>query len=373
MKKEKKTVFYTDMQTEFGNSLEAKFRKILKKSSFFETIREGELVALKVHVGERENLAYLNPNYARIVAEEVKARGAHPFCTDTNTLYSGGRQNGVVHSLTAVQHGFTYATVGAPFIPADGVRGLDYREVEVPGKRFDKVKIAGGIAQADKIVLLSHFKGHIEAGFAGSIKNLSMGCASISGKREQHAETKPEVNTGKCIGCKQCYRACPVGAVEMKNKKARIDYNICIGCGQCVAACNYEAMEAGSSSDLAVFIEKVSEYAYGISSYFGENAFYFNFAVNITPDCDCWPANDVPIVEDVGILASENPFALDRASLDLVSASKPLSSSRYREKISGTHSNIFREVWDESPSDTSFKYLQKQFGVTSDYELRRIR
>lgn len=167
--------------------------------------------------------------------------------------------------MTAIQHGFTYATVGAPFIPVDGVRGLDYREVDVPGMRFEKVKLAGGVLQEDKIVFLTHFKGHMEAGLGGSIKNLSMSCASIVGKMEQHADVNPVVKTENCTGCRKCYWACPVEAIRMENFKAVIDYEVCIGCGQCVAACNYEAMVPGSIAETAVFIEKVTEYAYGAS------------------------------------------------------------------------------------------------------------
>jgi len=367
------TVLFTDMQADFGNSMEAKFRKLLKKAGYFEKIKEGELVALKVHVGERENLGYINPNYARIVAEEVKARGAIPYLTDTNTLYSGGRQNGVAHSLTAIQHGFTYASVGASFIPADGIRGLEYRDVEVPGQKFDKVKLASGILQADRIIFLSHFKGHMEAGFGGSIKNLSMGCASVAGKREQHADTNPVVDRDKCVGCRQCCWACPVEAISMQEKKAVIDYDLCIGCGQCVAACNYEAMQPGSSAETRAFIEKVTEYAYGASSFFGDRAFYVNFAINITPDCDCWPANDIPVVEDVGILASTDPFPLDRATMDKVSASRAYTTSKYYPQISGEKNNVFEDVWKEIPSSTTFDYVQKQFGVSLEYTIRQIK
>jgi len=366
------TVFFTDMKADYGNSMEAKFRKILKKSEFFETIKEGELVALKVHVGERENLGYVNPNYARIVAEEVKARGATPFLTDTNTLYSGGRQNGVYHSLTAIQHGFTYATVGASFLPADGVRGLEYREVEVPGAHFSQVKLASGILQADRIIFLSHFKGHMEAGFGGSIKNLSMGCASIAGKMEQHADANPIVDLEKCTGCRQCYYACPVGAISMEKKKAVIDYDLCIGCGQCVAACNYGAMQPGSSAETGEFIEKVTEYAYGAASFFGERAFFLNFAINITPDCDCWAANDIPIVEDVGILASSDPFTLDKATMDKVDLSRANSTSRYYEEITREKGNIFEDVWKEIPGSTTFDYLKKQFAADLEYSIRQI-
>src|SRR6056297_2753288 len=380
------TILMTDMQAEYGNSLEKKFRKLLKKSECLETIRQNELVALKLHVGERENLAYLNPNYARIVVEEVKARGAKPYLTDTNTLYSGGRHNGIDHFLTAAQHGFTLATTGAPFIPADGLRGLDYRDVPVEGSFFKKAKIAGGILQADRIFILSHFKGHMEAGFGGAIKNLSMGCASIAGKQEQHADAKPLVKTEACVGCRQCFNACPTGAITMEKHKAVIDYNLCIGCGQCVAACNYQAMQAGADSSIPNFIKKVTEYAYAVYQYFGEKAFYINFGINITPDCDCWPANDVPLVEDIGILAGGNPFALDRATLDMVNRSRIFQSSRHFESIrrdredaeGGSHkgagsSNLFKGVYRDIENETTFTHAVEQFGVSTEYKIRKLK
>ncbi len=365
------TIYFTNMQTEFGNSLEQKFRKLLKKSAYFDGITQGQLVALKVHVGERGNLGYVNPNFARIAAEEVKARGAKPFLTDTNTLYSGGRHNGVDHCITAIQHGYSYATVGAPFVPADGIRGLGHREVGVSGKHFQKTKLASGVLEAERIIFLTHFKGHIETGFGGSLKNLSMGCASVAGKMEQHAAAKPVMKEVHCVGCRQCYRVCPVRAVSMVKGKALIDYDVCIGCGQCVAACNYEAITPGSSADTEDFIEKVAEYAYSAYNYFGSNALYINFAMNITPDCDCWPANDVPVVEDVGILAGSNPFALDRATIDLINTARAQVSSRYHAKIVGER-DVFEEVWDNPMAAAVFDHARRQFGVSLEYELREL-
>jgi len=365
------SILFTDMQADYGNSLEQKFRKMLVKSGYFETIRPGELVAIKLHVGERGNLGYLNPNYSRIIVEEIRKRGAKPYLTDTNTLYSGGRHNGVDHSLTAAQHGFTLGTVGAPFIPADGVRGLDYTEVPVAGTHVKKAKLAGGILQADRIVFLTHFKGHMEAGFGGAIKNMAMGCASIAGKQEQHSSGKPKVQLSSCVGCRQCYNACPVGAITMKDHRAVIDYEICIGCGQCVAACNYEAMQAGFGEENDVFNQKVTEYAFAVHSYFGDKAFYINCAVNITPDCDCWPANDVPVVEDVGFFAGTNPFALDKATLDKVSKARAVHTSRHFPKLTGTH-NLFQEVYPEVQSDSTFEYLFRHFDVDLEYQIRTI-
>jgi uncharacterized protein (DUF362 family) len=112
------------------------------------------------------------------VVDLVRAEGGRPFLTDTATLYSGSRSNVVDHIATAIAHGFDYAVVGAPVIIADGLRSGDVVEVRVRGRHFKKVKIAGDIARADSMVVVSHFKGHMLAGFGGAIKNLAMGMRS---------------------------------------------------------------------------------------------------------------------------------------------------------------------------------------------------
>ncbi|MFP4364937.1 MAG: DUF362 domain-containing protein [Spirochaetia bacterium] len=365
------TVFFSDMQTDFGKSLENKFEKIVDKLDLNSFIEKNEIVAVKLHVGERGNLGYTNHNFARVLVEKIKQAGGKPYLTDTNTLYSGGRHNGVDHAVTAIQHGFTYATTGAPFIPADGVRGLDYIEVEINQKNVKKAKLAAGVLKADKVIFLNHFKGHLEAGFGGAIKNMAMGVASVAGKLEQHCNAQPEVSPEKCVGCRQCYHACPANAIYMEGKKAHIDYEKCIGCGQCVAACNYEAMNPKWDSSHQEFMEKLCEYAYAVDHYFGDKALYVNFAMNITPDCDCWPHNDVPFVQDVGILGSKNPLALDRATLDLVNKSPKNPFSRYAEKIENNQ-NVFTELREQIHSDYVFEYC-KSMGMDPSYDMKTIK
>ena len=208
-------VYWMDFHAESGCSLEDKFSRLLKKVGLDKQISKGELVAVKVHVGERGNLAYVNHNYARLVAGMVEGCEARPFLTDTNTLYSGGRHNAVDHAHTAEMHGYFSSTTGAPFIVADGLRGLDYEELPVKGRHFRNARIGSALCQADKLVVLSHFKGHGEMGFGGTIKNMGMGCAAVPGKLELHSSVKPLSMAEKCVGCRQCFRCCPANAIEM--------------------------------------------------------------------------------------------------------------------------------------------------------------
>jgi uncharacterized protein len=363
-------VFWMDLRSQAGCSLEDKFLRLLKRAGLEEQIVKGELVAIKVHVGERGNLGYVNHNYARLVAGSVAGRGAKPFLTDTNTLYSGGRHNAVDHNLTATMHGYFPGTAGAPFIAADGLRGLDFEELPVRGGHFTKARIASALCQADRLIVMSHFKGHGEMGFGGTMKNLGMGCAAVPGKLELHSSAKPLSLPEKCVGCRQCVRWCPAEAIAMRDKKAVIDYDLCIGCGQCVAACNYGAMNVQWESHGEVLIEKVGEYAAAVNSRFEGKALYINFAMTISPDCDCWGFNDVPVVQDVGIFASSNPLALDRATLDRVNSSPFVANSSFTGAKKGNN-NVFDSVHDGVGSEYLFDYCRK-LGLNDAYELEKV-
>jgi hypothetical protein len=366
----RENVFFMNMHAESGCSLEEKYRRLLRKAGIGDLIGPGELIAVKVHVGERGNLAYINHNYARLSVSEIAKAGGKPFLTDANTLYGGGRHNAVDHHASAVMHGYFEATTGAPFIAADGLRGLDFEELPVNGRHIAAARIASTLVQADKIVMLSHFKGHCEMGFGGSVKNMGMGCAAVPGKLELHSGTKPVQNHDKCVGCGQCVINCPEHAIVMKAKKAIIDYSICIGCGQCVAACNYGAMQVQWAEHGERLIEKVAEYAAALNGKFNGKALYVNFALAISPDCDCWDYNDASLVQDVGILASRSGAALDRATLDLVKKA-PRFSGGALVGSDAQGGNPFDAIRPGQKSEYLFEYC-RTLGMNDEYELIEV-
>ncbi|NLB00024.1 MAG: DUF362 domain-containing protein, partial [Methanomicrobiales archaeon] len=101
----------------------AKIRRLFDAAGFGTAVRPGDLTAIKLHVGERGCDTYIHPLFARQVVDKVKERGAHPFLTDTATLYAGSRADAVRHTVTAIEHGFAYAVAAAPVIIADGLTG----------------------------------------------------------------------------------------------------------------------------------------------------------------------------------------------------------------------------------------------------------
>ncbi|MEG6521931.1 DUF362 domain-containing protein [Desulfotomaculum sp. 1211_IL3151] len=295
----------------------SKIRNLFDQAGFNELIQKDDLTAIKLHFGERGSDGFISPLFVRQVVDKIKEKGAKPFLTDTNTLYGGSRHNSVDHLLTALEHGFDYTVTGAPLIIADGLRSDNITEVQIDKKHFKKVKLAKDIVNADSVIVLSHFKGHEMGGFGGAIKNLAMGGAPAIGKKEQHA-VKITVDQDKCIGCGECSEVCPEQAITMSDGKASVADGKCIGCGECLTVCPVKANGINWETDIADFLERMAEYAYGFAKSHEKRIGFINFLINITPDCDCATWSDAPIVPDIGFLASTDPVALDQASYDLV-------------------------------------------------------
>jgi len=361
----KAKVFYIDMRVS-GKSLLDKMEDMLKAAGFLGLDYKDKFVAMKIHFGEPGNLSYLRPNYAARVARLIASAGGKPFLTDCNTLYKGRRSNAVDHLLAASENGYNRLGAGCDVIIADGLRGTEYREIEIGMKHVKSAKIGSAIADADVVISLSHFKGHELTGFGGAIKNLGMGSGSIGGKLEMHSDSKPEIAREKCVGCGACVKNCSRSAIKLDaDKKAVIDYGLCVGCGQCIAMCRYDA--ASPTWNAVSAQEKIAEYAYAVVK--GKQSFHVSFIMNVSPECDCWGHNDTAIVPDLGILASADPVALDRASFDLVNAAPVLKGSA---AAAGAAGDVFQAVHPGIDGRLGLAYAESIGLGTEDYELVKL-
>ncbi|MDR2161978.1 MAG: DUF362 domain-containing protein [Desulfovibrio sp.] len=315
---------------------ESKIKKIealFASAGFAEIVRKDALAAVKLHFGERGNDTFINPVFVRTVVDLLKAAGGKPFLTDSNTLYNGSRHNAVDHLTTALEHGFAYATVGAPLIIADGLNGESFSSVPIHKNHFREVKIADAVTGAHCMMVLSHFKGHEMAGFGGAIKNLAMGCSPSQGKCEQHSSGF-SITRERCIACGMCMAHCPQSAISWDKREgkraASIDKDKCVGCGECLTVCEPKAVTIDWGSELRPLIERIAEYAYGAIAEKKGRVGFINFLMNITPDCDCVAWSDSPLVPDIGILASRDPVALDAACCSLVNQQTGLANSHLK-------------------------------------------
>ncbi len=291
--------------------------RALAATGFAETIAKRDLVAIKLHVGELNNVTHVRPEVAAAVVEAVKAVGGAPFLTDTSTLYKGQRENAVMHALHAHAHGFGIDQVGAPFIALDGLSGTHEREVEVDGELDHVVKVAGELALADGLAVISHATGHPASGIGAAIKNVGMGLASRAGKMRQHSTVTPEVMTDKCQNCGKCIFWCPAEAIVTEGGASSIIGDLCIGCGECIAVCRFGAIKFNYEIESAILQKSMTEHAAGAIARFGEKAVFINVLTDMTRGCDCFDIKQKKIVADVGIIASDDLVAIDQASLDL--------------------------------------------------------
>lgn len=367
---EKAKVYFTDMRAKPGLNLLNKLENLIKKAGIQNINFAGKYTAVKIHFGEPGNLAYIRPNYVKVIAEVIKENGGKVFLTDANTLYSGKRHNAIDHLRSALENGFSKDVTGCDIIIADGLKGIDYNEIKINMEYCKTAKIAAAIAQADVIITMNHFKGHEMTGFGGALKNLGMGCASRGGKMELHSTSKPEIKSEKCVGCNQCVKNCSQEAVHLDaNRKAYIEYDKCVGCGQCVAVCKYNSCQVVWDGSSDVTNKKIAEYSYAVLK--DKPAFHINFLMNVSPDCDCWAVNDAAIVPDIGIMASFDPVALDMASVDMVNkavanSESIMSDKKYRD------GDKFGHIHPDTDWKIGLEHAQKIGLGKMEYELIKI-
>lgn len=371
---EKAKVYFTDFRAKLGEGLPTKLKRLMKTAGIAELNLEGKFVAIKLHFGELGNISYLRPNYARAVVDVVKELGGKPFLTDCNTMYPGSRKNALEHLECAWENGFTPLTVGCPIIIGDGLKGTDDIEVPVASGEYVKTaKIGRAVMDADVFISLTHFKGHEMTGFGGAIKNIGMGCGSRAGKTEQHSSGKPFIKEAKCRGCRLCLRECANNGLvfDAEKKKMTVNTENCVGCGRCLGACNFDAIRFKNDNATKVLNCRMAEYTKAVVD--GRPNFHISLIVDVSPNCDCHAENDAPILPNVGMFASTDPLALDRACVDACLKQKPLPGSQLADNMAKhdfcDHHDHFKNSRPESEWRSCLEHAEKIGLGTSQYEL----
>ncbi len=327
-------VYFTNFRTTRSNNILNKLKKLMIAAGMSEIDFENKFAAIKIHFGEPGNIAYLRPNFAKVVVDYIKELGGKPFLTDCNTLYVGRRKEALEHMDTAYENGYNPFTTGCHIIIGDGLKGTDDMEVPVEGGIYvSEAKIGRNIMDADILISMTHFKGHESTEFGGTLKNIGMGCGSRRGKMEMHSAGKPFVQLKKCKSCHMCSEVCAFDAISYleDNKKASIDHEKCVGCGRCIGICPFDAISAPFDESYDILNKKIAEYTKAAIN--GRPQFHISFVVDVSPNCDCHSENDLPIIQDVGIFASVDPVALDCACADACNQAPRIKGSYLDDQI----------------------------------------
>lgn len=305
--------------SEGEQAISEKARTLFKAGGFAKCFKKNDFTALKVHVGEETNNTYIKAPCLKGLVGELVSLKTKPFVTDTSTLYSGRRHNAIDHTILATERGFSVEGLGIPFIAPDGLFGTAETAVAIEGELDKEVMIAADIVRCQSILSVAHLTGHCAACVGATLKTLGMGCSSRKGKMRQHAALKPHIKGGVCTRCGECHRHCPADAITLDDVQAHIDHDKCIGCAECVAVCRFDAVTYDWQQENEILQKSVAEHALGALKGKEGRAVFFNFVMSVTKDCDCFAEANMPtIVEDIGILASTDPVAVDKAAIDLV-------------------------------------------------------
>lgn len=325
---------------DYRDSLLGRFVELVAKYPLADAVAPGEVVPIKIHFGSRGAIQTIRPAFVAEMAKALEAIGAHPFVTDTVRM--------VGHEYLAVanRNGYNQSTLGAPVLLADGIFGNDSVEVDA-GPPLGTQSVASAIHDAPAMVVMSHVKGHIQAGFGGALKHLAMGGVSAHprqgtwekcrGKAHFLMGSVPEwKGAPPCSLCRVCERHCPMGAISFRRDRFTVSDG-CWRCGRCISACPEEALSTPKDDDL--FQQALAAQARAVLSTFGRGkVVYVNFLLEMQPECDCMDICDVPMVQNVGVLMGDDPVAVDAASLDLVAAAPLLPGSRADRLIERSYS-----------------------------------
>ena len=239
-------------------------------------------VAVKVHSGEKGNQNFLHPLFLKPIVEHVNGT-----VVECNTAYAGARNETGKHLELLKEHGWS------------DYFNVDIMDAEEPDKvldvpnhlKIDKNYVGKHIDNYDSMLVVSHFKGHPMGGFGGALKQLSIGCASSSGKAWIHS-------AGKTLDQEKLW----------DNVALQDD-----------------------------FIMSMADAASSVVKHFNGNMAFINIMCNLSVDCDCCAVAEDPCMKDIGILASLDPIALDKACLDLIYNSTDSGRDHFVERVERQH------------------------------------
>lgn len=344
-----------------NQTLPAKFKRMLAKTGIAEMVK-GKKTAIKMHIGDHLGYSTIPPVFVRILVDFIKEAGGDCFITDH-----------YIQIRHPENRGYTESALGAPVLDVCGHLGKYFYPKEVNFNTLKNVDIGGLIHDADILIDFSHVKGHGTCGYGGACKNIAMGCVTDRTRRQIHAlEGGIEWDAKKCTHCKKCIPACNHYANSFNDKNEyEINWHHCTYCQHCVKICPLGALTMTGSryrdfqKGMAITTKTV------LDTFAPQSVYYINVLTAITALCDCWGMTTPSLVPDIGIMASSDIVAIERASLDAIKIEDLIPVGVPKGMELGTEGHLFERLHAKNPY-VQLDALQEQGLGTQEYELVTI-
>jgi len=343
-----------------AGTLPSKFKRLLGETGLAPNIKD-KSVAIKMHVGRAIGYTTISPLFVKILVDWVREAGGRPFITDQTVS-------------DAKTRGYTEELFGCPVIDCCGLLGKYYYEKHVDLHTFKNVDVAGYIHDADVMLNLSHVKGHGSCGYGGACKNIAMGCVTDRTRGQLHGLEGGLVWVeDKCTHCGACITSCNHDANSFdESGRYVIFYHNCTLCQHCIKVCptgavsldrdrSFEDFQAGMALCTKTVLD---EFAPG-------SVYHINFLTNITIMCDCWGFSTPSLVPDIGIIASPDIVAAEKASLDLIREEDLIADGLPESFVLSEGVHLLEKIHGKDPF-VQLRQLQVYGLGNMEYALREI-
>jgi uncharacterized Fe-S center protein len=340
-------------------TLPAKFKRMLEKTGVAPRFKN-KTVAIKMHVGSGIGYTTVHPLFVRILVDYLKEGGANVYVTDQLIKDAPGR-------------GYTLESLGVPIVPVCGHTDKYIYEKPMDMRGFVNLDIGGNIADADAMIVLSHFKGHGVCGYGAACKNLGMGCVTDRTRAQIHSlEGVQEWDEELCTHCNACIESCNHKANKFtEDGKYEVFYHNCTYCQHCSKVCPTGAIKTLDNRyrDFQTGLAMATE---GVLNCFDKDmVYYINFLTNITILCDCWGLSTPSFVPDIGIMASEDIVAIERASLDKIKVENFIPQGVPTGHVMGEEGHLIKRIHGKDPF-IQIEELEKRGLGTQQYIIEEV-
>ncbi len=340
-------------------TLPAKFERLVDAMGLADKVG-GKITAIKMHLGRRIGYSTIHPLFIKTLVERLNSYGCRVYITDQTTRDSHVR-------------GYTEESLGCPLVDTCGATGKYFYEHFVDYKGLRNIDVGGHIADAECMIDLSHVKGHGACGYGGACKNIAMGCVTNRTRSQIHnLEGGIRWDEEACIHCDACVESCNNKANKFdENGKYHIFFHNCTYCQHCVKVCPTGALQMDDSdydsfqTGMALCTKTV------LDGFAPGSVFYINFLTHITAVCDCWGFTTPALVPDIGVMASDDIVAIEKASVDAIKIENLLPNGVPKYHKMGDRGHLFERLHGKNP------YIQidrlAEYGLGSqNYTLREI-